>query len=482
MPERNAEQESAVPIDGHLQAKPGNPQLPNADISDEDVSGLIDFNAIQEIMNYFHKVTGYNGYILDLKGNILVVIGGQDICTQFHRLHPEAQKNCIESDLYLTRDIEEGKFSIYKCRNNMWDMATPIVIGGGHIATLYSGQFFFDDEIPDERVFREQAALYGFDVDEYLAALGRVPRWDRDKVQNLMQYYVHLAKMIARLSYTNVGLTRAVAKQKLTEDELRKAKEELETRVVERTAELRTTLTELERSNKELEMFAYVASHDLQEPLRLVSAYTQMMMERYRDRLPAEADPIVGFILDGVTRMQRLIQDLLVLSRVSMHGKPFAPTDCEEVLAQTIINLRVTMEEQNALVMHDPLPILMADAGQLAQLFQNLIGNAIKFRGEAPPQIYIGARKTDDGASWLFSVRDNGIGIDREHFERIFVVFQRLHGRKHYPGSGIGLAICKKIVERHGGRIWVESERGKNSTFYFTIPISNHNEIDRRTP
>jgi len=226
-------------------------------------------------------------------------------------------------------------------------------------------------------------------------------------------------------------------------------------------------LAGLERSNRELAQFAYVASHDLQEPLRMVSSYVQLLARRYKGKLDADADDFIAFAVDGANRMRILIQDLLTYSRVGTRGKELSPTDCEAVLDQVLAILRLAIEENDATVTHDPLPTVMADDVQLGQLFQNLIGNALKFHGEAPPQISIGAEHRGD--EWLFSVSDNGIGIDPENHERIFQVFQRLHTRGEYPGTGIGLAVCKKIVERHHGRIWVESELGKGSTFYFTM-------------
>jgi len=231
--------------------------------------------------------------------------------------------------------------------------------------------------------------------------------------------------------------------------------------------ELKKTMAELERSNAELERFVYVASHDLQEPLRMVASYTQLLEKHYKDKLDADANDFINFAVDGAKRMQQLINDLLAYSRVGTQGKPFEFTDCEAVFEAAVANLDVTIKENKAKVTHDSLPMVMADKGQLVQVFQNLIGNAIKFRGKQPPRVHVSAQPDKD--KWAFSVKDNGIGIDPQYFERIFIIFQRLHSE--VPGTGTGLAIAKRIVERHGGRIWIESEPGKGSTFYFTMPM-----------
>jgi len=232
--------------------------------------------------------------------------------------------------------------------------------------------------------------------------------------------------------------------------------------------ELRQTAEELARSNTDLEQFAYVASHDLQEPLRAVSGCVQILQKRLQGKLDSRGEELIGHTVDGVQRMQRLIEDLLTYSRVSTRGKAFEPCDCGAALDWARRNLEVALTETRAVVAHDQLPIVQADAAQFAQLFQNLLGNALKFRGQQPPAIHIGARH--EAGHWVFSVKDNGIGIQPEYFECIFVIFQRLHTRTEYPGTGIGLALCKKIVERHGGRIWVESQWGEGTTFFFTIP------------
>jgi light-regulated signal transduction histidine kinase (bacteriophytochrome) len=225
---------------------------------------------------------------------------------------------------------------------------------------------------------------------------------------------------------------------------------------------------ELRRSNEELERFAYVASHDLQEPLRMVGSYVQLLAKRYRGRLDADADEFIGYALDGALRMQHLIEDLLAFSRVTTTGSEFVRTDTNAVLEQSLADARLVIEEAGAEVSADRLPVVPGDPGQLGHLFLNLISNAVKFRGAEPPRIHISAVRRND--EWLFTVRDNGIGIAAQYFDRIFVIFQRLHGRNEFPGTGIGLAIAKKIVERHSGRIWVESEPGSGSTFFFTLP------------
>ena len=233
-------------------------------------------------------------------------------------------------------------------------------------------------------------------------------------------------------------------------------------------ANLLQKVEELNRSNIELGQFAYIASHDLQEPLRMVASYTQLLARRYKGRLDADADEFIAFAVDGASRMQRLIQDLLSYSRVGTKGKELVDTSSEQALQQAIVNLRGAIEGSGARVTHDPLPTVRADQMQLTQLFQNLIGNAIKYQNPGVPRIHISAVKSS-GSWWDFSVKDNGLGIDPQYFERIFGMFQRLHKREEFDGTGIGLAICKKIVERHGGTISVESQPGRGSTFHFVL-------------
>ncbi len=225
---------------------------------------------------------------------------------------------------------------------------------------------------------------------------------------------------------------------------------------------------DLARSNTELQQFAYVASHDLQEPLRMVASFIQLLAKRYQGRLDAQADEFIAYASDGATRMQRLINDLLAYSRLETRRRPYEPTPIADMLELSLMNLRVAIAESEAVVSHDPLPTVMADQDQLTQLFQNLVGNAIKFHGPEAPRIHVSAEAS--AHAWTLAVRDNGIGLESQYAQRIFVIFQRLHTAAQYPGPGIGLAICKKIVERHGGRIWVESTPGAGACFKFTMP------------
>jgi PAS domain S-box-containing protein len=236
-------------------------------------------------------------------------------------------------------------------------------------------------------------------------------------------------------------------------------------------ADLLSKVEELNRSNEELGQFAYIASHDLQEPLRMVASYTQLLSRRYKGKLDSDADEFIAFAVDGASRMQRLIQDLLAYSRVGTKGRDLLDISSEDALQQALLNLRGAIGEKGALVTHDPLPSVLADEMQLVQLFQNLVGNAIKYQKSGIPKVHISAAK-NGGKKWTFSVKDNGLGIDSQYFERIFGMFQRLHKREEFAGTGIGLAICKKIVERHGGSISVESRPGHGSTFSFALAES----------
>ncbi len=356
-----------------------------------------------------------------------------------------------ESEIRFRRLTENAQDVIYRYRikpTSGFEYVSPA-------ATAITGytpeEYYADPELglklvhPDDRLMLQQLG----DAERFDQPL--VLRWQRKdgiiiwSEQRNVPIYDEAGQLIAI-----EGIARDITSRKQAEEEIKQM------------------AVELTRSNAELEQFAYVASHDLQEPLRAVAGTVQLLQQRYQGKLDARADEFIAHAVDGVTRMQALINDLLAFSRVGTRGQPFKPTDCLASLTAALTNLATPIQESKAVVTHDSLPTVMADPTQMAQLFQNLIGNAIKFRNADRPKIRITVEHQKD--EWLFAVRDNGIGIEPQYFERIFGVFQRLHTRRVYPGTGIGLAICKKIVERHKGRIWLESEPGQGSIFYFTIP------------
>ena len=295
-------------------------------------------------------------------------------------------------------------------------------------------------------------------------------KWQQTEIDFLKQLATHVA----------IAIQQSILFEQLqhTNQALKQSKADLEQRVCDRTFELERVNQQLQqlnqeliRSNHELEQFAYIASHDLREPLRMVTSFTQLLAKRYSGQLDSEADKIINFAVDGAKRMEVLIEGLLAYSRIGSQGKTFQSVDCGELLDRALSNLQLAIEETKTQIIRNPLPTVIGDATQLIQLFQNLLANAIKYHREEPPIIEIGAEAQQQ--EWLFWVKDNGIGIDPKYCDRIFQIFQRLHTRQEYPGTGIGLAICHKIVEHHGGRIWVESTVEQGATFYFTLPIKD---------
>jgi PAS domain S-box-containing protein len=312
------------------------------------------------------------------------------------------------------------------------------ILGAIHLADRRMGQF--------------PPALVEF-VESLAPLIGEAVRRFQAEAE-LAEYRDHLEELVqqrtSELEAANAKLRQEIVQREVAEEALL------------HTAE------ELKRSNLDLEQFGYVASHDLQEPLRAVGGYVRLLEHRFPEKVDAKTREYIDGAAEGAVRMEQLITDLLALSRVSTGGGAFRRTELEGPLNAVVRNLQFSIRAANAAVTHDPLPTLTVDESQMAQLFQNLIGNALKFRSERPPQIHIGARPEE--GRWVVWVRDNGIGIEAQYFERIFQVFQRLHTRKKYPGTGIGLAVCKKIVERHRGRIWVESQPGEGSAFFFSLP------------
>ena len=384
----------------------------------------------------------------------------------------EVQRQALEQSNCALRESEERlRLALYAAGMGAWEL---------------------NAETDEERWSPETEALWGLEPGTFAgttaAFLATVHPEDRDRVQRARTKILATSEGRERLEYRIVWPDGTVRWMLVVGQSIPAApgqtigargvvlditeQKKLEQHLAERAAEL-------ERLNTELQQFGYIVSHDLQEPLRTINNFVQLLAKHLQGTVDAQAAELMGFVVGGAQRMQALITDLLAYTRVSGHVQPFTAVDGEALLARVLGDLQLVIADAAAEVTHDPLPVVHGDAGQLGLVLQNLLGNALKFRGAAPPRIHIGARR--EGGQWVFSVQDNGIGIEPRFRERIFQVFQRLHPRSEYQGTGIGLAICHKIIERHGGRIWVESEPGQGATFFFTLPTPGAPMVDGRT-
>ncbi len=579
-----------------------------SDLQKRRFEDLVDIRQFSSLMESFYQATGIPHGLLGVDGAILSGVGWQDICTNYHRANAASLCRCQESDSYIASHLHEGPYVGYKCANGLMDYASPILIDGQHVATIFLGQFLH--EPADAEVFRRQAREFGFDEDGYLAALSKVPVMSVEQARSTMAFFSKIASMLAtggferlrhleardeveklnlglldrveertrELTLSNRSLEEEVEEHKLIEGLLKRehdfvqaliegmpgvyylldaagqfvlwnrnmeivtgyaaaemagksaldlfadgdkqqisqkinmvfkegraeaeacliSKDGCETPYIftgvrvelngvpyltgvgidvaerQRSARaLQAKADAVERSNAELEQFAYVASHDLREPLRMISSYIALLERRYGVLLDKEAHEFIAFAKDGAQRMDRLVLDLLEFSRVGRSQHPMVLVDVRKILEDAMANLSMSIRENAARIeIAGEMPAITANAHELTRLFQNLIGNAVKYRhADRPPHIRVECKKTK--SEWVFSVADNGIGIDSHYFDRIFLIFQRLHSRKDFDGTGIGLAVCKKIVEHHGGRMWVTSVPGIGSTFSFALPMSS---------
>lgn len=413
------------------------------DIERVELSDVIDVSGLQEMMNEYHSLTGIGIGIIDLKGEVLVSTGWQDICVEFHRTQQESCRFCQESDIYLSNGVSPGTFREYRCKNSMWDIVTPIMLGNRHIGNIFLGQFLYDDEKPDYDLFRAQAKRFGYDETAYLAALDRVPRLSRETVATAMRFYSKLAQMISNSNFSNLVLADTLDKSRRYEQKL------------------------LEK-NAELERFAYTVSHDLKSPLITIKGYAGALE---RDLANGRHDRLAGDLKRVATaadKMNELLNDLLELSRIGFVINAPEPVDMNELVAEVAASLAGPLRASRAEFSVQPdLPAARCDRKRIGEVLQNLIENAIKYMGDqTTPEIFVGVRRDKDGP--VFFVRDNGIGIDARYHQSIFGLFNKLDAASE--GTGIGLALVKRIIEVHGGELWVESDGpGKGSTFCFTL-------------
>ncbi len=429
--------------------------LPDGDIGHLELADIIDVGAIQALMDDFYSLTKMGFAIVDLNAKVLVSTGWQDICKKFHRVNPVSCRNCLESDSFLSSGIGQGQYKLYKCKNNMWDISTPIVVGKKHLGNVFFGQFLFEGEIPDYALFKKQAILYGFDHDEYLKALDRVPRWSKKMVDHAMTFYSKLATLISKLSFSNIKLARMF-------EDLNRVKQEL--------TESDAVLRKLNANNDKL--FSIIA-HDLRSPFNGIIGFSDFLIEEINDLQPEEVKEYSQIINNSAKNTLVLLDNLLIWAKAQSGQISFNRESLylEQIVVEITDVLKLNSTIKNISLAHFPMDGIRvyADKNMLGTIIRNLISNAIKFTNYGG-KIVIYAVQNQDHVE--VSISDNGVGMSEGICNKIFNSGMNItsRGTASENGSGLGLVLCKELVVKHGGRIWAESKEGLGSTFHFTIP------------
>lgn len=413
------------------------------------IGELIDLPQLQRLMETLYRATGINHALIDNDSVVHTAVGWQEICTKFHRVHPATCARCLDSDRYIQAHLHDGPYIGYRCPQGLVDYATPVIIEGVHVANIFTGQMLH--EPPDIDFFRKQAQEFGFDETAYLEALRKVPIIPRERVEQIMAFQVQLAQMLAAS-----GLMR-----------LRRIEAEADLLELNRGLELRSR--QLESANKELEEFSYSISHDMRTPLRAIDGFSKILIEEHGARLDDEGRRMLRVVRENARHMGRLIDDILQFLRLGKRKMEGEGLDLASLAQDVFAELSAAAPARRMRLMVQSLPAAWGDREMIRQALRSLLSNAIKFSAaQAETMIELGGAAEKEENTYY--VKDRGVGFDMRYADKLFKVFERVHPTGQYEGTGIGLAIVKRIVERHGGRVWAEGRVGEGATFYFALP------------
>lgn len=461
--ERKKAEEALQRSEEQLRLKLDSVLSPDVDIKEQELSNIIDVPALESMMNDLCAVTNIGFSVIDLKGNVLVGTGWQDICAKFHRVNSETLKNCVESDLTLTQGVKQGEFRIFKCKNNMWDIVTPVIIGGKHMANIHSGQFFFEDEKVDREVFVAQAEKYGFDKEAYMRSFDRIPRWSREKVKNLMVFYTKLAEVIAKLSYSNLKLAKLVTKDKALQDKLEHYSKHLEALVEEKTKQLKDS----ERLAA-IGQTAGMVGHDIRNPLQAIIGEVYLANTEIAT-LPDTEEKTnllesLAMIKQNIEYINKIVLDL------QDFAKPLSPfaeeTNIEQMIQELLVRDGVPANFQTSAKIEADAQIVKADSAYMKRILGNLVSNAVQAMPNGG-KLTIQAHR--EKSTVVITVQDTGVGVPEEAKDKLFTPLFTTKAK----GQGFGLAVVKRLTEALGGTVTFESQEGKGTTFTIILPATD---------